>query len=79
MEAPLSETPGLEAPPGASSNFAIYNPQNGILLGTVTICLILTTMFMIIRFVIRLRYDKKMKLEDCQYDSDCRVLQMLTI
>ena len=63
---PLDKTPGLAAPPGQSSNFEIHNQLDDILIGTVTVCLILTTSFMIARLILRARVNKAMKPEDCE-------------
>ena len=66
MEVPLSEQPGLPAPAGETPNFHVHNPQYDALLGTVAICVVLTTLLMTARLIVRFRFDKKMKLEDCR-------------
>lgn len=66
MDGPLSEQPGLPPPSGETSNFHVHNPQNDALLATVALCIVLTTLLMAARLIVRFRFDKKMKLEDCQ-------------
>lgn len=78
MDLPLSKTPGLEAPPGEPSNFHIRNSLYETLIGTVTICLVLTAVFLMIRLTIRFKFDKSLKLEDCQQGPGHLSVNMLT-
>ena len=79
MDVPLSSTPGLKAPPGTSSDFQIHNTLNGVLVGTVTMCLVLTALLMMIRFFVRLRSDKTAYLEDCRCSIDRSHLALLNV
>ena len=64
---PLDQTPGLLPPPGQSTDFNAYNELYQILIGTVTVCIFLTTAAIGARLILRARVDRRLKLEDCEY------------
>ena len=63
----LAQTPGLEPPPGITPNFENPPSIQSISYAVSAICLFITTLAVGLRIFTKIRVDRNLKLEDCQY------------
>ena len=61
-----SQIPGLQPPPGITSNFENPPSIQNIGYATAAICLFFTTLAVGLRILTRIHVDRTLKLEDCQ-------------